>query len=113
MTLGWFDDFMHSQSLTVQHVEVGEPNADGVAQTTTVPIVLEGYSVQPVGSTETDGAEKVVTSRWRASGPVTDSVREFDTVEWNGDLYDVEGNPRTYTGGVFDHTEFFLTMNRR
>lgn len=113
MSLGWFDTGIHAQTLTLKRMAVGKPDADGVAQTTTETVVLEGYSVQPVGSEETDGNEKLVTSRWRASGPVTDRVRDFDTVEWNGTTFQIEGNPRTYTGGVFDHTEFFLTTDQR
>lgn len=107
--LGWFDETIHAQSLVLVRVTTGPPDADGRATESAQKIPLDGYSVQPVGSQESVGDQKVITSRWRASGPVTDRVRDHDTVIWNGVSYQVDGAPQTYTGGTLDHTEFFLT----
>ncbi len=108
MSWGWFDDSMHAQALVLKRVTVGKPDADGVAPTTVVEHKLEGYGVTPAGSQESAGEEKVITTRFRVSGPVTALVREHDEVTWNGTTFQVEGEPQTYVGGVLDHTEFFI-----
>lgn len=108
MSLSWFDDSIHAQDLTIERRTSGAPDADGIATETVEEIPLEGYAVQPAGSDESVGDEKVITSRWRVSGPVTDRVRDQDTVLWRGARYQVDGSPQTYCGGTLDHTEFFL-----
>ncbi|UYG15767.1 hypothetical protein BRM3_08925 [Brachybacterium huguangmaarense] len=108
MSWGWFDDSMHAQTLVLKRVTVGAPDADGVAATTSVEHELEGYGVTPAGSQESSGEEKVITTRYHVSGPVTALVREHDEIAWNGTVFQVEGEPQTYVGGVLDHTEFFI-----
>lgn len=107
----WFDPEMHSEQLTVMRVTSGKPDANGRATTTTVRHELEGYSVVPVGSQETLGDDKVVTTRFRVSGPETDVVREQDSVTWRGKTYAVHGEPQTF-GKVLPHTEFYLQLDR-
>ena len=108
MTWGWGDD-LHTEDLVVVQVSHGAPDADGVPAETTASRTLTGYNVQPVGTGESVGADRVVTSRWRVSGPVADWVRAHDRVVWRGETYEVDGRPQTYTGGALDHTEFIIT----
>lgn len=112
MSWAWFDDSMHAQTLVLKRVAVGKPDADGVAATTSVEHELEGYGVTPAGSQESAGDDKVITTRYRVSGPVTALVREHDKIVWAGTTYQVEGEPQTYVGGVLDHTEFYINAPR-
>lgn len=110
--MNWFDDEIHAESLTVSRITSGKPDANGRATETEVKHELDGYSVEPVGSQESVGDEKVITSRWRVSGPPTDVVREHDTVTWRGEKFEVDGKPQTF-GSVLSHTEFYLHTARR
>lgn len=110
--MSWFDDVIHAEQLTIRRVTSGKPDANGRATETVVEHVLDGYSVAPAGSQESVGDEKVITTRWRVSGPPTEVVREHDTVMWRGRSFEVDGEPQTF-GAVLPHTEFFLQSVRR
>lgn len=61
----------------------GDPTEDEVS----------GCSVQPSSSVElTDGRDTVV-SLWDAFLPAGTDVRATDQVRWNGQLYEVDGDP--------------------
>lgn len=107
----WFDEQIHGEEITVRQITSGKPDANGRARETPVDHVLSGFSVVPVGSEESVGNEKVITSRYRVSGPSTDLVRAHDRVLWRGDEYKVDGHPRSFYG-AFPHTEFFLQLDR-
>lgn len=109
--MSWFDDQIHGEQIVLTRVTTGKPDANGRAKETTVSHTLDGYSVTPVGSDESVGDEKVVTSRYRVSGPSTDLVRAQDRVTWRGEEYEVAGRPQTFHG-AFPHTEFFMQMDR-
>lgn len=107
----WFDEIIHAEQLTLRRVESGPPDAAGRASETVTEHVLDGFSCAPTGSQESAGAEKVITSRWRASGPPTDLVRDHDRVVWRGEEFEVDGRPQTFYGPL-PHTEFFLKTDR-
>lgn len=109
--MSWFDGEIHGESLTVHQITSGVPDANGRAAETPVEHQLHGYSVVPAGSTESAGNEKVITTRYRVSGPSTDVVRAHDRVTWRGTRFEVDGHPQTYVG-VLPHTEFFLSLDR-
>lgn len=109
--MSWFDGDIHGETLTVHQVATGRPDANGRATGTPVDTVLTGYSVVPVGSTESVGNEKVITARYRVSGPLTDVVEAHDRVTWRGTAYQVDGHPQLFVG-AFPHTEFFLKLDR-
>ncbi|MDO5663571.1 MAG: hypothetical protein Q4G40_12810 [Brachybacterium sp.] len=108
----WFDESIHDEKLEISRPTYGKPNADGVASRTTEKHVLEGYSVEPAGSRESEGDQSVITTRYRVSGPPSDVVREGDSVTWRGQKYKVEGQPLTWVGGTIDHTEFYMMWGR-
>lgn len=74
-------------------------------------IDLHGYNVQIQtdgrGSTPV-GAEGITAVRARASGPLTDAVEEGMSLVHRGRVYEVDGPPQHFTGGVLDHTELWL-----
>ncbi len=104
----WDDWDLHPETVTLLRRTYGPPDADGVPTTVVEEVELDGYNVQPVGTAESVGLERVVTSRWRVSGPLTDQIRAGDRVRWKGREYDVDGDPQHYEGGAFDHTEFII-----
>lgn len=109
--MSWFDSVIHAEQLELVRVSSGTPDANGRAPEITERIPLQGYSVAPVGSEESVGNEKVITSRYRVSGPSTDLVRAHDRVLWRGEEYKVDGLPQSFHG-AFPHTEFFLQLDR-
>lgn len=109
--MSWFDGQIHGEQLTVRRITSGKPDANGRATEAPEEYLLEGYSVTPVGSTESVGNEKVITARYRVSGPPTSLVRAHDRVKWRGVDYQVDGHPQEFHG-AFPHTEFFLQLDR-
>lgn len=107
--MSWFPADMHSHTLTVTLPTTGDPDVDGVPTATTTSQTWVGVSVEPVGTTESLGAEKVVTARWRASGPAAEWIPPWALLTWRGTAYKVEGKPQTFVGGVLDHTELIFS----
>lgn len=107
MSLGWFDPELHPEELTLIRVSSGRPGPNGRAPTTTTRVPLVGYSVQPAGSSESDGDEACTLSKLRVSGPATSEVHDKDLVSWRGVDYQVDGEPQTF-GTVLPHTELTL-----
>jgi hypothetical protein len=107
--VSWWPADLHRETVTVNVPTLGAPDDDGVPTQTTVPTSWAGVSVQPVGTSESLAAEKVVTSRWRASGPVAEWIPADATIQWRDTTYRVEGRPQTFLGGVLDHTELIFT----
>lgn len=107
--MSWFPADLHRETLTVNVPTLGEPDGDGVPTETTTPTSWAGVSVQPVVTSESVGAEKVVTARWRASGPPATWIPANATITWRDVTYRVEGRPQTFVGGLLDHTELIFT----
>ena len=108
----WWPGLMHGEELELHRVSTGPPGPNGRAATTEEIVRLTGYGVQPAGATDSLGDERIITTRYRVSGPVTDQVREHDAVVWRGRRFAVEGEPQTYVGGALNHTEFFIRSDR-
>ena len=108
MTSWWGED-LHQEVLTLVTITHGPPNAAGIPTTTRTEVTSEGWNVQPIGSSETRTAGEQVTSRWRASGPVTGTLTAGDEILWRGEKYRIDGRPQTFdSGSPLDHTEVHL-----
>jgi hypothetical protein len=67
-------------------------------------------SVQPVVVAEVPEGEArdPVASRWQVFAPPAADVRATDRIVFDGDVYEVDGEPQRWTTGVLDHVEFFM-----
>lgn len=102
---------LHRESLTVQVVTQGTPDADGVPTSTTTEATYTGYNVQPVISTRaTEGMdnELLVTERYKVSGPPIPGITPASKIIWRGNTYKPWGDPTPQHVGVLPHAEFFL-----
>jgi hypothetical protein len=101
----------HHEALVFVEVVRGRP-VDGIAPTTEVPHLVEGWHVEPIGTSEQIVAAEQVTARWRASGPVTRVAHAGGKVVragGDGDELQIEGEPQHFdSGGPLDHTELVL-----
>jgi hypothetical protein len=105
---------LHTETVVVEQVALGRPNADGVAPKTTTLITIEGCNVQPVGTEESLGDAEPITGRWRVSTAVNDphdEIRARDVVKWRGGSYEVRGRVQTFHA-IRPHTEFIISETR-
>jgi hypothetical protein len=99
---------LHTETITVHQVTNGRPDADGVAQTTSVPTDVDRCNVQPAASTEAVANDEPSVERLRVStSEPEDWIRARDTVTWRGKSYRVLGKPQTFWA-TLPHTEFIL-----
>lgn len=101
---------LHAETITLIHVEHGEPDDSGVASETTTETEIAGCNVQPVGTQETIGEVEPVTGRWRVStraGEVHDEILVSDRVRYRGEVLEILGYPQHYRS-VRPHTEFTI-----
>jgi hypothetical protein len=71
---------------------------------------IAACSVQPVVVAEVPEGEArdPVASRWQVFAPPAADVRATNRIVFDGDVYEVDGEPQRWTTGVLDHVEFFM-----
>lgn len=95
---------------TTTEDDYGNPvrNWGSATQTT-----VAGCSVQPVQSMGMDPGEVTVNrqttiSRWRLYAPDGTDVQSTDRVRWDGDVYDVDGEPQRWDFPPLSHVTALL-----
>lgn len=107
--MGFWD--LKTQSVVVTTVVTGPPGPNGVPTRTRVPRTIDEVTIQQVGTTESVGAQVLVTDRYRVSCQGLEewiSERDAVRVSWSEDEFHVEGRPAHLRSGVLDHTEFII-----
>lgn len=107
---------LHREDVTVDSTTTSpRPGPDGLPTRTTEPRVIPGCNVQQVGTSESVGAQEMVTDRYRVScTELHEWVRQGDPVHlgWSSDVFTVEGRPAHFRGGALDHTEFIIASRK-
>lgn len=65
---------------------------------------IKGCSVQPAPADEFTVDRDSVTTRWQAWLPHPADVEATDRIEWNGDTYEVDGEPLVWDFPPLHHT---------
>jgi hypothetical protein len=73
----------------------GNENRDWTSATSTA---VGGCSVQPLPANEVIVGRDTVVSRWTLFAPVATDLEATDRVVWEGDTYEVDGEPQRWTG---------------
>lgn len=64
-------------------------------------LVIKGCSVQPASSSlSLDGRVLGISDTWTAYVPEGSDVKAGDRIEFNGETYEINGEPRIWTGAV-------------
>lgn len=72
--------------------------------------MVEGCSVQPAPATEFTVDRDTFITRWQVYAPASIDVTPLDRIEWNGNTYDVDGDPLRWEFGALSHVA--LTLRR-
>lgn len=71
-----------------------------------------GCNVQPVQAPEFTQDRDSIATRWQVWVPIDADVQATDRVTWNGDVYDVDGEPLRWDFGVLAHQVIYLRRSR-
>lgn len=71
---------------------------------------VTGCSVQPLQNPEITVDRDNVTTRWTAWVPFGIEVTAYDRVVWDGEVYEIDGDPQPWPFGSLSH--LVLTLHR-
>lgn len=71
---------------------------------------VTGCSVQPAPASEFTIDRDTFTTRWQVYAPSSIDVSPLDRIEWQGDTYEVDGDPLRWDFGSLSHV--VLTLRR-
>ena len=71
---------------------------------------VAGCSVQPLQNVEMTVDRDNVTTRWTAFVPFGTDVQALDRIVWDGDVYEIDGDPQRWPFGGLSH--IVLTLHR-
>lgn len=96
---------LHNDTVTIEKVRVGLPDADGVPIETITTTDWVGVNVQQVRAELLSDDDRNTSRTWyRVSGPPVD-LNTADRIIWQGTRYLIDGEPDTRTGaGRIEHT---------
>lgn len=101
---------LHPDSFTVDIVQVGDPDDDGVPIETITPRPWKHCNAKVTASSEDRRSGEAVTTSMHVSGPLAEWIgsghqmtRDRDGTEWM-----VDGTPTHWVAGALDHTELDL-----
>jgi hypothetical protein len=98
-------DTVTRQRGTASEGSHGEPVTDWTAPATAV----YPAEVQPVSTAEALAAQQRTETRWKAFLPYYADVEPTDRIVWDGDTYEVDGEPERWKRrAVGHHLELFL-----
>lgn len=98
---------LHDDTVTIETVTSGRPDADGVPTETTTETEWTGVNVQQIKAELLTDDDRNTSRTWyRVSGPPPSvELSTADKIIWQGTRYQIDGHPDTRTGtGRIEHT---------
>lgn len=77
------------------------------------PVIIGGCSVQPAStSLSEDGRILGITDGWTVYVPPGSDIRAGDRIEFDGNLYEINGEPRTWQSPTGHNNHIMLNLRR-
>lgn len=106
---------LHDDEVIILKVTTGEPDDDGVPNTTTSRHRWKRVNVQQVSAEElTDQGRNTSVTTFRVSGsPAPVAIDSADEIEWRGLTYEITADPDARTGRArINHTSLQMVRVR-